>query len=82
MRHLRATHARMMEPLWAMTALRRRRLELGLAQWELARRSGVSAWKVSFAERGLVILAPAERERLADALDCDERVLFPHREVQ
>jgi transcriptional regulator with XRE-family HTH domain len=62
-----------------MTRLRLRRLALGWPQWQLARASGVSVNKISFAERGLVgLLTPADRRRLAAALDADEDVLFPN----
>jgi len=61
-----------------MTPLRLRRVALGWPQWQLARASGVSVHKISFAERGLVgLLSQADRRRLAAALDVDERVLFP-----
>ena len=68
-----------MEALREMTPLRLWRLARGLAQWELARRSAVSQHKISFAERGLGgVLSPADRRRLAAALDVDEQVLFPN----
>jgi hypothetical protein len=53
---------------WSLTPLRRHRLDTGWPQWLLARQAGVSVNKVSFAERGLDVLAPADRRRLADTL--------------
>jgi hypothetical protein len=67
-----------MEALRAMTPLRLHRLARGWAQWELAHQSGVSTRKVSFAERGLPgVLSPADRHRLASALDAAVHMLFP-----
>src|SRR5262245_20578105 len=67
-----------MEPLGRMTRLRLWRLAVGRPQWQLARVSRVSLYKISFAERGLVgVLSPADRRRLAAALDVDEHALFP-----
>jgi hypothetical protein len=68
-----------MEALPQMTPLRLRRLEVGWAQWELARASRVSIHKLSFAERGLVgVLNSIDRRRLAAVLDADVHALFPH----
>jgi transcriptional regulator with XRE-family HTH domain len=71
-----------MEPLWSATPLRRRRLDKGWPQWLVARKAGVSVNKVSFAERGLDVLTPADRRRLADALSADVSELFPEVSVQ
>jgi transcriptional regulator with XRE-family HTH domain len=71
-----------MEALRQMTRLRLCRLAVGWPQWQLARASGVSVNKVSYAERGLVgVLSRADRRRLAAALDVDERALFPDAEA-
>ena len=68
-----------MEAFREMSRLRLRRVALGWPQWQLARASGVSIYKVSFAERGFVgVLSRADRRRLAAALDVDEHVLFPN----
>jgi transcriptional regulator with XRE-family HTH domain len=67
-----------MEALREMTPLRLRRLALGWPQWQLARASGVSLHKISFAERGLLgVLSLADRRRLAATLDSEVRALFP-----
>jgi transcriptional regulator with XRE-family HTH domain len=71
-----------MEPLWSLTPLRRRRLNVGWPQWHLARQAGVSVNKVSFAERGLDVLTPADRRRLADALGVEVGELFPEVALQ
>jgi transcriptional regulator with XRE-family HTH domain len=61
-----------------MTRLRLARLTLGWPQWQLARTSGVSLNKLSFAERGLIgVLSAADRRRLAAALSLDVHALFP-----
>jgi transcriptional regulator with XRE-family HTH domain len=72
----------MLEPLPLMTPLKRRRLELGLPQWALARRSGVPVSRISFAERGVGSLTRAEQRVLADALQADAERLFPAVMVQ
>jgi transcriptional regulator with XRE-family HTH domain len=71
-----------MEPLWSATPLRRRRLDKGWPQWLVARQAGVSVNKVSFAERGLDVLTPADRRRLAETLGVEVRELFPEVAVQ
>jgi transcriptional regulator with XRE-family HTH domain len=71
-----------MDPLWSVTPLRRRRLDKGWPQWLVARKAGVSVNKVSYAERGLDILTPADRRRLAATLGVEVRELFPEVTVQ
>jgi transcriptional regulator with XRE-family HTH domain len=67
-----------MEAFRRMTRLWLQRLAVGWPQWQLASVSGVSLHKISFAERGLVgVLSPADRRRLAAALDADVDALFP-----
>jgi hypothetical protein len=67
-----------MEALRQMTTLRLRRLTLGYPQWGLARASGVSIRKISFAERGLTgLLSLADRRRLAALLQSEMSALFP-----
>jgi transcriptional regulator with XRE-family HTH domain len=76
-RRRRRVIPRSTEALKEMTLLRLHRLARGWAQWELARQSGVSTRKVSFAERGLRgVLSLADRRRLAAALAVDIRTLF------
>jgi transcriptional regulator with XRE-family HTH domain len=71
-----------LEPLSDMTALRRRRLELGLPQWVVARRAGIPVGKLSFAERGVPVLTSRERTAVAAVLGTDEENLFAEEELE
>lgn len=57
--------------------LRRRRIELGCAQAEIAQRAGVSAGHLSELERGTRNPSPPLLAALARALDCTTADLMP-----
>jgi transcriptional regulator with XRE-family HTH domain len=54
-----------------LTPLRLRRLEVGRSQQELSVKTGVSATRLSLAERGLARLTWADAHRLGAALNLD-----------
>ena len=71
-----------MQSLLLISTLRRARLNLGLTLQELALETGVSASKLSAAERNLVPLSKAEQRVIARALGADVEWLFaPRNEV-
>ena len=72
----------MLEPFALMTPLRRRRLELGLPQWAVARRAGIPAGRLSFAERRVSTLTSRERTAVAAVLGTDEEHLFAEEELE
>ena len=61
--------------------LRRRRVELGLAQKDVARAAGTVAGHLSELERGTRNPSPPLLKRIADALGCQPRDLMPDRSV-
>jgi transcriptional regulator with XRE-family HTH domain len=65
-----------MQSLLTISELRRARLNLGQTLQEVALITGISASKLSAAERGLVRLSRAERRVVADALGANPRDLF------
>lgn len=65
-----------MQPLTAISPLRRARLTVGRSLQELALTTRISASKLSAAERGLVRLTRAEQRVLAEALEVDTAALF------
>ena len=68
-----------MQPLAQASSLRRTRLNLGRTLQELALATGISASKLSAAERGLARLTPAEERVVAQALNAREAALFSGR---
>jgi len=64
-------------PLRSTGTLTRLRIVSGLTQRELAGRAGVSPESVSNWERGLSQPRYVHAAAIADALDCDVRLVFP-----
>ena len=58
-------------------SLRRRRIEAGLNQTQLARRTGISKQLVSMVERGTANFSPANLSKVAEALGCEIADLLP-----
>lgn len=65
-----------MQSLLTVSKPRRARLEAGKSLLELQLETGVSASKLSAAERGLLRLTRAEQRVIAAALGADPAVLF------
>ncbi|MFJ4365134.1 helix-turn-helix domain-containing protein [Streptomyces chartreusis] len=57
--------------------LKRRRIEAGLNQTELARRSGISKQLVSMVEKGNARFSPANLGKVAEVLGCEIADLLP-----
>ena len=60
-----------------ISPLRERRLAKGLTQGELARLTGLSQTKISYAERGLNLLNKKQMWEVAKALRTKVRRIFP-----
>lgn len=61
--------------------VRRKRIEAGLQQQELARKAGISKPHMSSIEHGRVNPSPGVLQRLADALGCEIPDLMPPESV-
>jgi transcriptional regulator with XRE-family HTH domain len=62
-------------------AFRRRRIEAGLSQTDLARQAGVAPSHISDVERGRAGFSPKNLKAIADALGCEIRdLLLPDEE--
>ena len=70
-----------MQSLLTVSLTRRARLEAGRTLLELQLETGISATKLSAAERGLVKLTRAEKRVVAEALGADPTVLFSTEET-
>jgi len=57
--------------------LKRRRIEAGLNQGELAAKAGIHRSHMSWLERGLRGASPRVLKRLAESLDCQVADLMP-----
>jgi transcriptional regulator with XRE-family HTH domain len=57
--------------------LRRRRIESGLSQVDLADRAGISKSHMSMIEGGRAGASPRVLQRLADVMDCEVADLMP-----
>ena len=62
---------------FVLSPLRLARLSAGQTQYELARKTEISASRLSLLERGIEAPAAWEIEALADALGVPEATLFP-----
>jgi transcriptional regulator with XRE-family HTH domain len=67
----------MSPPLQDPQRLRRRRIEAGLNQGELASRAGISESYMSLLSRGKASASPRVLKRLAGALSCEIADLMP-----
>lgn len=59
-----------------LSVLRSKRIEKGLSQCDLYKKTDVGPWRISQFERGLIPSKP-EAKKLADALGADVAELFP-----
>ena len=60
-----------------LSAMRRQRLDRDLTLFVLAVKTGISTNRLSLAERELVALSPAEKERVAAALGVGPGAIWP-----
>jgi transcriptional regulator with XRE-family HTH domain len=67
----------MSPPLQDPQRLKRRRIEAGLNQGELAKAAGIHRSHMSWIERGLRGASPRVLKRIADVLDCKVADLLP-----
>lgn len=68
------------QSLLTLSRLRRARLNAGLSLQEVALETGISAAKLSSAERALVVLTRAEQRVVARALGASAAALFASEE--
>jgi len=60
-----------------LSTLRKKRILSEITLYDLARKAGIAASKLSLVERGIDSAQPEEQNRLAAVLNCEVAEIFP-----